>query len=68
MSLVNQLPETAFITKLDELLNWARASSQWYLLFGLACCAIELMHTGGREPTLTDLVPFPGPHHASRIS
>src|SRR5262249_2864961 len=22
-------------------------SSQWYMLFGLACCAIELMQTGG---------------------
>jgi NADH-quinone oxidoreductase subunit B len=47
MPLVNQLPDTAFTAKVDELLNWGRASSQWYLLFGLACCAIELMHTGG---------------------
>ncbi|MCB0307766.1 MAG: NADH-quinone oxidoreductase subunit B [Bdellovibrionales bacterium] len=36
-----------FLTKVDELLNWSRANSQWYLLFGLACCAIELMQTGG---------------------
>ena len=47
MSLINQLPETVFTTKVDELLNWGRASSQWYMLFGLACCAIELMQTGG---------------------
>jgi NADH-quinone oxidoreductase subunit B len=46
-SLLNQLPETVFTTKVDELLNWGRASSQWYMLFGLACCAIELMQTGG---------------------
>jgi NADH-quinone oxidoreductase subunit B len=34
-------------TTVDKVLNWARANSQWYLLFGLACCAIELMQTGG---------------------
>jgi NADH-quinone oxidoreductase subunit B len=32
---------------LNWLLNWGRAYSVWYLLFGLACCAIELMQTGG---------------------
>ena len=31
------------ITKLDELLNWARSSSLWPMSFGLACCAIEFM-------------------------
>lgn len=36
-----------FLTKVDDLLNWSRANSQWYLLFGLACCGIELMQTGG---------------------
>jgi NADH-quinone oxidoreductase subunit B len=30
----------------DKLFNWARANSLWYLLFGLKCCAIELMATG----------------------
>src|SRR2546425_7962262 len=32
---------------IDEILNLARKSSLWYLLFGLACCGIELMQTGG---------------------
>src|SRR5574337_209579 len=45
--LINSLPETVFTTKVDDILNWGRASSQWYMLFGLACCAIELMQTGG---------------------
>src|SRR5438093_9354976 len=45
--LLNSLPETVFTTKVDSLLNWGRASSQWYMLFGLACCAIEMMQTQG---------------------
>ncbi len=35
------------VSKLDVLINWNRKSSLWYLLFGLACCGIELMQTGG---------------------
>ncbi|MEK7704405.1 MAG: NADH-quinone oxidoreductase subunit B, partial [Myxococcota bacterium] len=31
----------------DWVLNWSRKSSLFYLLFGLACCGIELMQTGG---------------------
>ena len=34
------------ITRLDEVFNVARVNSIWYMLFGLACCAIELMATG----------------------
>src|SRR5574341_953292 len=29
--------------KLDEAVRWARTGSMWPLLFGLACCAIEMM-------------------------
>src|SRR5437773_6039745 len=32
---------------IDEIVNLARKSSIFYLLFGLACCGIELMQTGG---------------------
>jgi NADH-quinone oxidoreductase subunit B len=32
---------------LDDYINLARQNSIWYLLFGLACCGIELMQTGG---------------------
>ncbi|HDR04550.1 MAG TPA: NADH-quinone oxidoreductase subunit B [Candidatus Marinimicrobia bacterium] len=33
------------LAKLDEVLSLARSHSQWYLQFGLACCAIEMMAT-----------------------
>ena len=35
------------LTRIEDLLNWGRKNSTWYLLFGTACCAIELMQTGG---------------------
>jgi NADH-quinone oxidoreductase subunit B len=34
------------LTSMDWILNRSRANSLWYMLFGLACCAIEMMATG----------------------
>ena len=31
------------ITTLDRLYNWGRSASVWPLMFGLACCAIEMI-------------------------
>jgi len=33
------------VTTLETAVNWARTRSMWPALFGLACCAIEMMHT-----------------------
>jgi NADH-quinone oxidoreductase subunit B len=37
-------PGVVFV-KLDQAVRWARTKSMWPLLFGLACCAIEMMAT-----------------------
>jgi len=52
VSLINSVPEMVFTTKIDTFLNWTRKSSLWYMLFGLACCAIEMMQTGGPRSDL----------------
>ena len=35
------------VTKADAVINWIRTNSMWPMPMGLACCAIELMATGG---------------------
>uniref|UniRef100_A0A0C9RXS5 TSA: Wollemia nobilis Ref_Wollemi_Transcript_5343_946 transcribed RNA sequence n=1 Tax=Wollemia nobilis TaxID=56998 RepID=A0A0C9RXS5_9CONI len=39
-------PAEYVISKIDALVNWARKGSLWPMTFGLACCAVEMMHTG----------------------
>src|SRR4030095_13896118 len=52
-------------TRVDEvvnwLLNWGRSNSIWFMLFGLACCAIELMQTGGPRGDLERFGSAPRP-------
>ena len=33
----------AVTMRLEQAVNWARTSAMWPMLFGLACCAIEMM-------------------------
>jgi NADH-quinone oxidoreductase subunit B len=39
----DRFDKNVFITSLDFLFNWGRRSSLWWLQFGLACCAIEMI-------------------------
>lgn len=41
------LTDKILTTTVGRLVGWARANSVWPAQFGLACCAIEMMHTVG---------------------
>ncbi len=41
--LEESLRRNLLITSVDNVLNWARRSSLWPAMFGLACCAIEMI-------------------------
>src|SRR2546429_8097460 len=47
MGLEEKLPSGVLLTSVEKLVNWTRKSSLWPATFGLACCAIEMMTTGG---------------------
>lgn len=40
-----ELQHNVVITTLDQIYNWSRSRSVWPMLFGLACCAIEMIAT-----------------------
>lgn len=41
----SELQNNIFITSLDKIYNWTRRNSIWPMVFGLACCAIEMICT-----------------------
>ena len=41
----DEVPQNVLLSTLDEVLAWARKSSLWPAMFGLACCAIEMIAT-----------------------
>ncbi len=42
-------------TSIDNIINWARTGSMWPMTFGLACCAVEMMHAGASRYDLDRL-------------
>lgn len=49
MGLEEKLPSGILLVSIEKLANWSRKSSVWPATFGLACCAIEMMTTGGPQ-------------------
>ena len=52
--------EKGFVTtSADKVLNWARTGSLWPMTFGLACCAVEMMHDRSSAPLSLEQVQTP---------
>ena len=69
-SVTNALVDKGFVTaNLDALVNWARTGSLWPMTFGLACCAIEMMHAYVSRYDLDrfGVVPRPSPRQSDVI-
>ena len=56
-----ELQANVAVTTLDKVYNWSRKSSMWPLLFGLACCAIELIAAAAPRFDVMrfGVIPFP---------
>ncbi|MBT3697295.1 MAG: NADH-quinone oxidoreductase subunit B [Gammaproteobacteria bacterium] len=46
MGLENIHKDGFVLAKSTNLFDWARTGSMWPMTFGLACCAVEMMHAG----------------------
>ena len=46
-ALNRELSDKGFLlTSTEDIINWARIGSLHWMTFGLACCAVEMMHAG----------------------
>ncbi|MBW8724999.1 MAG: NADH-quinone oxidoreductase subunit B [Inquilinus limosus] len=54
------------LTRLDAVLDWARTGSLWPMTFGLACCAVEMIHAYMPRYDLDRLgvIPRPSPRQS----
>jgi NADH-quinone oxidoreductase subunit B len=54
------------ITQADKLFDWARTGSLWPMTFGLACCAVEMIHAYMSRYDLDrfGMIPRPSPRQS----
>ncbi len=44
-AIAQEVTDKGFVlTQVDKLFDWARTGSMWPMTFGLACCAVEMIH------------------------
>jgi len=61
------LNEKGFLlTSADSLFDWARTGSMWPMTFGLACCAVEMIHSYMSRYDLDrfGMIPRPSPRQS----
>ncbi|MFC1673623.1 NuoB/complex I 20 kDa subunit family protein [Pseudomonadota bacterium] len=66
----DELNERGFVVaNVDKLVNWARTGSLWPMTFGLACCAVEMIHAYMSRYDLDRMgvVPRPSPRQSDVI-
>ena len=65
-ALNRELQDKGFIlTSTEDIINWARIGSLHWMTFGLACCAVEMMHTSMPRYDLERFGVAPRASHAS---
>jgi NADH-quinone oxidoreductase subunit B len=55
MGVTNSNNNGFFVTTVDQLVAWAHSGSLWPMSFGLACCAVEMMHAAAARYDLDRL-------------
>ncbi len=66
-ALSKQVTEKGFVlTQADKLFDWARTGSMWPMTFGLACCAVEMIHSYMSRYDLDrfGMIPRPSPRQS----
>lgn len=66
-AMAKSLEEKGYIlTQTDKLFDWARTGSLWPMTFGLACCAVEMIHSYMSRYDLDrfGMIPRPSPRQS----